>query len=683
MSNLLKSKFLLGVMIVAVMFVGFAAVSNTADAQQPVVSASDIQYAATVQSGSSGQASLIWQKFLNGYSSANLVADGQFGPLSSASLKIWQASRSLGADGVAGPMSRASAVAQINSGVTMPVGGTFPAGCSSASGFSTTLANTPCSGGSNLPAGCMPGYLFSPATGMSCSGGSTPTTGGALEGGAGDITLSALSTESGEEVGEGDEDVKIMSFEVEADDGSDVEISSVKVEFFQDETADSDSLDDYASSVSIWMDGEMVGEADVEDFSESSDYWSKSISLSNAIVRAGDTADFTVAITALNNLDSGDINSDDWSVDLLSVRFEDAEGVVTTESGSPSGADGSGAFEKNFDFASFATANSVELKVTLNDDEEDINEAHVIDIDDADDTDDVEILAFTIEADGDSDLNISEIPAVIATTGEGDEAVLVQNAQLWYNGESIASDTIPTGGAILFEDLDVDIDAGDKAEFIITVDIHDTTGVADNGDTVQASLTSTNVDDIEAEDESGEEIVDADASGSAVGDAHALFDAGIMVEFVSATATRTFTADDAGEDDQGTYVVTFDVTSFDGIAYLDRHVDDQDTIGDAGEGVEYNVTSTAGTPTASSELLDSNTTDTNDTADVFQVEEDATRRFTVTVILTADTTPTDGSHQVILESIGWGTVVTDATNDNNYTFNLGDFKTPSLFLNGM
>jgi len=682
MSNLLKSKFLLGVMIVAVMFVGFAAVSNTADAQQPVVSASDIQYAATVQSGSSGQASLIWQKFLNGYSSANLVADGQFGPLSSASLKIWQASRSLGADGVAGPMSRASAVAQINSGVTMPVGGTFPAGCSSASGFSTTLANTPCSGGSNLPAGCMPGYLFSPATGMSCSGGSTPTTGGALEGGAGDITLSALSTESGEEVGEGDEDVKIMSFEVEADDGSDVEISSVKVEFFQDETADSDSLDDYASSVSIWMDGEMVGEADVEDFSESSDYWSKSISLSNAIVRAGDTADFTVAITALNNLDSGDINSDDWSVDLLSVRFEDAEGVVTTESGSPSGADGSGAFEKNFDFASFATANSVELKVTLNDDEEDINEAHVIDIDDTDMTDDVEILAFTIEADGDSDLMITEIPATI-TTSVGDESTIIANAQLWFGGESIASDTIAAGGAVVFEDLDITVDAGDTAEFTITVDVEDT-GDAElaNADTIQASLTTVNVDAIEAEDESGEEIADADASGSAVGDAHSVFDAGIMVEFVSATAERTFTADAAGESDQGEYVITFDVTSFDGVAYLDRHLDDQDTIGDAGEGVEYDVTSSAGTPVASSEVLESPTSDTNDTADVFQVEEDDTRRFTATVILTADAA-TDGSHLVFLQSIGWGTVVTDATNDNNYTFNLGDFKTPSLFLNDM
>jgi len=656
-------------------FVGFAVIA-VAFAFAFTASA----YQTPLSLGSTGAGVKELQMALAQVGAGNFTATGYteyFGEVTRAAVIAYQTNKGITpAVGYFGMITNAALMADTAGGVTpgtqgqlCPNGNTLASNCMTAPGASSGAL---CPNGMTLASNCMtaPGTV------------TTPTTPGTLSGGAGDITLSALSTESGEEVGEGDEDVEIMSFEVEADDGSDVEISSVKVEFFQDTGAVSDSLDDYAESVSIWFDGEMVGEADVKDFSESSDYWSKSISLSDAIVRAGDTEKFTVAITALDNLDSGDIVSDDWSVDLLSVRFEDAEGVVTTESGSPSGADGSGTFEKNFDFASFATANSVELKVTLNDDEEDINEAHVIDIDDADDTDDVEILAFTIEADGDSNLNISEIPAVITTTGETDEAVLVQNAQLWYNGESIASDTIPTGGAILFEDLDVDIDAGDKAEFIITVDIQDTTGVADNGDTVQASLTLTNVDDIEAEDESGKEIIDNDASGSAVGDAHALFDAGIMVEFVSATAERTFTADAANESDQGEYVITFDVTSFDGVAYLDRHLDDQDTIGDAGEGVEYDVTSSAGTPVASSEVLESPTSDTNDTADVFQVEEDDTRRFTATAILTADAA-TDGSHLVFLQSIGWGTVVTDATNDNNYTFNLGDFKTRSLFLNDM
>ncbi len=648
-------------MIVAVMFVGFVAVAQTTEAACSITT--------TLRVGSKGAEVSCLQNALGGVS-----VDGNFGPMTKTAVMAWQASHGLTADGVFGAMSRAAWMSTSSSNT-----GTYPAGCTSNTGYSTTTGAS-CAVSSTLPAGCMSTAGYSSTTGAKCDGATTGST-GPLTGGAGDITLGALSVYSGEEVGEGDEDVAVMGFDVEADEGSDVEISSVKVEFFQDTGADSDKLSDYASEVSIWLNGKMVGSSDVEDFSESNDYHSKSISLTGAVVKAGDTEDFVVAVTALDNLDSGDIDTDDWSADLLSVRFEDADGVVTTESGSASGTDGAGAFEKNFDFGTFATANSVDMKVALNDDEEDVNQAHVIDIDTDQDTDDVKVLAFTIEADGDSDLNISEIPATITTTGEVDEAVLVSNAQLWHKGVSIATDTIPTGGAIVFEDLDIDVKSGDTEEFYITVDIQDTDGVADNGDTVKAELTTVNVDAIEAEDETGEEVVDGDASGSAVGDAHAVFDAGIMVEFVSATAERTFAGDAAGEDDQGTYIITFDVTSFDGIAYLDRHVADQDTIGDAGEGVEYNVTSTAGTPAASSALLDSNTTDTNDTTDVFQVEEDDTRRFTVTVILTADTTPTDGSHQVILESIGWGTVTTDATNDNNYTFNLGDFKTPSLFLN--
>lgn len=506
---------------------------------------------------------------------------------------------------------------------------------------------------------------------------------GPISGGAGDITITALSTYGDEEVGEGDEDVPVAAFDIEADDNSDVEITSIKVELAQQTGADSVDLLDYATEVSVWMDGEEVGRADVDEFNESGDDYTKSINLDNAIVRAGEENTFELAISALSNLDSGDIDTDDWQIGVSTVRFVDGEGVTSTDSLTLDIDDNviDDTIEEEFDFASFATATNVELKVALNDEEDAINDAHVIDIDDTDDTDDVEVLAFTIEADGDSDLNIQEIPAVITTTGETDEAVLVSNAQLWYGGDSIASDTIPTGGAVTFEDLDVDIDAGETAEFKITVDIQDTTGAADNGDTVQASLTTTNVDAIVAEDESGERVVDGDASGSAVGGTHALYDAGISVEFVSATAERTFTADAATEDDQGTYKITFDVTAFDG----DMRIDTSSEVADAnaaGQGVEFSEVDTAGTPVLGSDILESNTTDTEDTTDTFEVDEGTTRRFTLTVIYSADSTPTDGSVYVKIDSINWGTA-TDDTNANYYEFDLGDYKTEYLFLNGI
>lgn len=506
---------------------------------------------------------------------------------------------------------------------------------------------------------------------------------GDLEGTAGDITVTALSIYGDEEVGEDAEDVEVAAFDVEADDSSDVEITSIKVELAQQTAADSMDLTDYASEISIWMDGEEVGRVDADEFTENADDYTKSISLDGAIVRAGETNEFVLAVSALSNLDSGDIDTDDWQIGVSSIRFLDGDGVTTTDAFTLDIDDNAvdDTIEEEFDFASFASANNVELKVALNDADEDINDAHVIDIDDTQDTDEVEVLSFTIEADGDSDLNIQEVPATITTTGETDEAVLVQNAQLWFDGESIATDTIPTGGAVVFEDLDVDIQAGEMGEFKITVDIQDTTGAADNGDTVQAELTTTNTDAIVAEDESGERIADADASGSAQSGAHAVYDAGIMVEFVSATAERTFTADASGEDDQGTYKITFDVTAFDG----DMRIDTSSEVADAnaaGQGVEFSEVDTAGTPVLGSDILESNTTDTEDNANVFEVDEGTTRRFTLTVIYAADSTPTDGSVYVKIDSINWGTA-TDDTNANYYEFNLGDYKTDYLFLNGI
>jgi len=65
-----------------------------------------------------------------------------------------------------------------------------------------------------------------------------------------------------------------------------------------------------------------------------------------------------------------------------------------------------------------------------------------------------------------------------------------------------------------------------------------------------------------------------------------------------------------------------------------------------------------------------------------QIEENDTRQFTLQMVLTADTNPTPGSHEVVIESINWGANDND-TNANYYTFDLGDFKTGSLYLNAI
>src|SRR3989344_223131 len=560
MSNLLSLKgvkfFAIVVLAVAVLTTFGVVAVEQANAQQAAVSASDIQYAATVQQGSSGQASLIWQKFFNGYSSANLVADGAFGPLTSAAAKIWQASRGLVADGVLGPMSRASAVAQINAGINMPGPGTFPAGCSSSSGYSVTTG-LPCSGGANLPAGCTSTAGYSPTTGTKCdSAGSTPSTSGPLSGGAGSITATKTNTFATEDVGEGEDEVGVLSFDVEADD-SDVELTTVKVELHQGTAADSENLTDYVTSVQVFLGDEMVGEADMDEFSESNDVYTKSISLNGAVIREDDEEEVSVRVTAQNSVDSADRDTAVINIGVSSIRFVDGDDVNTTDAFTLDIDDDAvdEALEESFTITTFATSSDTELKITNGEDADDVNDAHVIDIHATDETVNIPLLSFNLEVEGDSDVVIDQLP-VRFTRSAGNVDDMISGITLWMDGDEIASvamssDCVEAGAGcsgvgtqetFFFDDMDLTLDAGDDHEFLVKVDIYGITDTGDvaAGDTILAEFgeIQTDLSQFDAEDEAGDELADGDKTGTVAGSASEVRDVGINVELVGATAAK-------------------------------------------------------------------------------------------------------------------------------------------------
>jgi hypothetical protein len=544
------------------------------------------------------------------------VAKGYFGSLTQSALASWQASNAVSpAAGYFGPKTRAAVATMC--GPVVDTGSTGSTGSSSS-----------------------------------------------LSGGAGSITVDGSSKYSGEEVGEDEEDVEVLAFDVEADDDSDVQITSIKVELHQQTAAISDKLDDYVSEVSVWFDGEKVGEADADDFSENSDVYTKSISLDDVVIRAGDEERITLAVSALGNLDSGDIGTDDWQIGVSNVRFKDGDGVVTTESVTLDIDDDAvdQEVEQRFNFASFASASDVELKVSLGD--EDINDARVLNLDSSDE--EFEVLSFMIEAEGDSDLLITEIPVTVTTTGETDEAIIVIQATLYHGGEEIDSQDVPTGGAVTF-DLDdgITIDAGDEEEFIVVVDMQEA-GTTSDGDTVQVQLTTANVDDIEAEDEAGEDIADADASGSALADAHGLFDTGIMAEFVDSTSKAT-PSGLAGVDDFATFTIVFDVTAFDSNIYVDGSAITDEAGGATYQNIDAdNIAATA--------VLESTADDAAN--DTFEVLEGTTERFTLTVSGSGDDVFANAS----LESILYATTAIDG--DTLYTFSMEEFEADNVFVSG-
>jgi len=653
MSNVLKSKYLVGVMIVAAVVVLFAMIATTALAYT---------HAGTLRQGSSGSQVMSLQQALG------VSADGSFGPLTKAAVMAYQSSHGLTADGVVGPTTGASLA-----GVAT---GSYPAGCSSTSGYSTTTGMS-CAGSSSLPAGCSSTAGYSVTTGAKCDGSGSPS--GSLEGEAGDITLTLRGTYSSEEVGEGAEDENVLHVDVEADDDSDVELNSVKVEFFQATTADDRDLPDYASEVSVWLNGEEVGRANTDDFTESSNFFSKSINLDSAIVRAGDEDELVVAVSANNSLDSGDIDTDAWQVDVISVRFTDAEGVTTTESASASATAGAGTYGKLFDFASFATANDAELTLTLEDDE--VNDVHLLDSDDTTDTDHP-ITSVLFDASGDSSIWVDEVVATITTTGDTTESNIVVSSWIEVDGVRISEkEDVPDAGAVTYDDLDHTISAGDAAEFVFWVTMQDVGGALDDGDTVQLTVTTAST---VAEDGAGDTVTAAGTNP--VGGVHLLYDNGFRLVANSQVATA-YTIDGVNNDRIELELI-FDVFNYGDVTL---YIPDGDTLTgtpstsatttapsttqEVGYHIQTSGTVTPPSAQVSAVLTESDTDLTPKTLS-YELKSGKTGTFNLKVTISADENPSidNVGFRALLAGLGWATSDVD-TAAVVYTADLGDYKT--------
>lgn len=598
MSNLLKSKtFKVGGLVVALaMMVGVASVATaqTTTTTTTTVTAPAYNYSGVMKVGSKGPGVSTLQAALNSVQTMQVVVDGSFGPATKAAVMAFQASHNLVADGIVGPATGAKLAAATVGTITVPGG--FPAGCTSASGFSTTTG-MPCNSGTSLPAGCTSTAGYSPTTGVKCSTGGS-TTGGPLTGGAGDITVDGKSTYASEDVSAGEENVKVAAFEIEADDESDVDITSIKVEFKQVDTDSSEKLDDYAESVSVWMGSTKVGEADVEDFTENSDVYSKSISLDGAVIDAGETEDFVIAVTALNNLDSGDIDDDDWVVGVSSVRFTDGEGVSTTDSltlafpaaaGTPT-VTIDNEVEQTFDFEDLSTSGDLEAKIT---EHADSPEASSVEVDDTSDTNDVLLLAANFKATG-SDMTVDTLSFDITPTGANANEI-VSEYKLLVDGEeidSISATSIATTvtAQIQFTDLEDEfmVEEDDTVKIELVADVKDINGAFTTGDSIVASLTSTNFNatNTSIDDANGDSVANGDRTGAVTGETITFYTDGIAVALDSVDADA-FTVDGVNND-RVELSITFDVTAFGSDVYIPSLI----TVASAGTG------STGTAPTA-------------------------------------------------------------------------------------
>lgn len=591
MSNLLKSKILLGVMIFGVMFAG-AVVVKTA-------SAADCDLGTvTLKQGMSGTAVTCLQTKL-----AVTPMTGYFGTITKGKVMAFQSANQLVADGIVGNITKAALGMVTTSG-------TLPAGCTSNTGYSTTTGAS-CAA-TTLPAGCTSTVGYSSTTGAKCDS----TTGGstALTGGAGDITVTDTGTDVKDEVAESKTE-KVLGFKVEAD-GSDISLNSVKVAFQeQGDNAKSYRLADYAESVDVYMGSTKVGSADVADFSKDATRYTKSIALSDAVVKEGAKSTFYVVVKAVSNLDSADY-SKIWDVALTDYRYEDATGLVSSENLVTASQNLSvSSVYQDFSFESLASASDVKLTISKASTSPALGN---IEVSDSTSTSDVKLLEFKLKAAG-SDMSFDQVKVVLDSTG-ATTALMVDELVLKQGSDEIAStDTIGVSGATTTFDLDdtYTIDADSTDTFVVYAKIKKVCSTAacvatpnsyfTQGDTLKASLSTTG---IEVENENGDVVTDE--SGSAVGSAQAFYYDGAIVTYVS----ESFTAENSTDNIDGTISLKFKVESFG---------DSQIVLADDGTDLTYSLTGATETDAVltSSDLV----ADSND----FTVEAGDSATFTLSV----------------------------------------------------
>jgi peptidoglycan hydrolase-like protein with peptidoglycan-binding domain len=484
----------------------------------------------------------------------------------------------------------------------------------------------------------------------------------------GEASLDTFELDDAEStIEEGDEDAEIGEITVEFTDG-DAEISRLDITLVGTSPAKPwDAFD----TISLWVDGDKIAEVDASDEDDYLDEDNGELRFSNLSLIGEEDEELTIIVAASvqNNLDADERT--DWTLEVSSVRFFDADGVATTEK-DPAKTD-----TAEFDIEEAGA--DEEIKVSLassNPDSTDI----VVDTDT--DTNDVTIMVADIEAE-DNDIELNKV-VVLVDTGVASTTKVVDEIRVVIDGESFKAETIsgtgaPTGGNSTLVDVtgtsvwyvfdidgDVTIDADDEVEMEVVVDFNDTDdGVRyANGTTIKASITTTERDLWEAE--GADDLANGQFSGTAVGDTHTLVAEGILVPVDGFEASTPSKVDADGLIYQ--FQMDFEVTAVEGDYYIANAAAAASTSPTTGVG--FIVSGGNGVVTAA---LDS--TADEDTVDVFTVREGETETFTLTVTINPDAA---GTFRVGLAEVHFTNNADGVTATTQYDVTpLSDFRTNS------
>ena len=357
-----------------------------------------------------------------------------------------------------------------------------------------------------------------------------------LSGGDGDFkSFKVLGTRSSEDVFGGSSD-KVFGVEFIAKD-SDLKVD--RVELMASSTSGIVTKPwKVLDEVAVYNGSKKIADIDASD----SDNWDETASGSkiytiklagiSSIVKEGNKAKLYVEVTAQDNLESTDLGN--WNISLTDngLRAINAEGYDVTE--------GNDTATKSFSLKA-TEAGDVSVTVDEND-----NEDQSVSVDDNSDTNDVFAYVAAVKSKTGTN-NVDSVDVTLSSPTSESLTDMIGTVYLLIDGDEVGSES--AASTVSFDDLDYDIEEGDKIDFEVRLDLNDTNdGVRyQNGDSVK--VTGLTVNYIDQNDD------DKTASTNVAGGVLTLSTTTLNVSPASVSAKVL------GNDAKGEFKVAFKVTA--------------------------------------------------------------------------------------------------------------------------
>lgn len=505
-----------------------------------------------------------------------------------------------------------------------------------------------------------------PAT-TTTAGNTTSTTG--LQGTAGSASVTSTSVDVDTDTYKVGQTKKAIGFKIEAT-GSDVNVTNIRVKMNVNGTG-SDRLTAYAKEVVIFANGVKVGSLSADAFSrDSAGVYSANIAVSNAIVKMGTSnkVTFHVGITAVDAMDSDDINNGSVVANLINVRYVDASGVTLSDNTTLASA--------SISFGRVASDSDVKFRLVESSNNP---SAKNIEVSKSNSTN-VVLATFKLKAEK-ADMSFDKVSPIVLTSVGSSTGAVVSDVYLKKGDVTLASTstagTTNTENITFILDSTETIKADDTQEYSIVARVNKVATGYITGNSLQVAIDNTDFNTKTVVD--GKNITSTNRVGSSVTTyAQSFMTSGLTVAQASKTTGSPMAAqsNNGSASNKVVFGMELNASAFGSDdLYIPLNAKYNTQSGSSTAGVVFKIVdgtgaevSNYGTTTATFELVSGGTQKTDSA--LVTSGNTAKVKLTVTYVTAAS-----GSFRVVVSKVGYATTDTPTASAQVTTSPVENFRT--------